>query len=155
MDIEQIYHRQVDSVYRVAMLYLKNPQDAEDATQTAFMKLMNKPVEFESEAHEKAWLIVTVSNVCKNQLSNWFKKKRTDFDAVAPLLQVENRETSDIMEQVLRLPDDLKTIIYMYYFEGYSVKEISHYLKLNESTLRSRMQKARELLRLELEDVHE
>lgn len=155
MDIEQIYHRQVDTVYRVAMLYLKNAPDAEDATQTTFIRLMDHPVEFESQDHERAWLIVTVSNLCKNQLSNWFKKKRTDFEAVAPILQTANPEYSGVLEQVVALPDDLKTIIYMYYYEGYSTKEISRYLNLNESTLRSRMQKARELLRLEMEDVHE
>lgn len=155
MDIEQIYQRQVDSVYRVAMMYLKNTQDAEDVTQTAFINLMNKPVEFESESHERAWLIVTVSNLCKNQLSHWYKKKRTDYEAVAPLLQTENPETSAVLEHVLNLPNEYKTIIYMYYYEGYSTKEISRYLNLNESTLRSRMQKARELLRLELEEVHE
>lgn len=155
MDIEQIYHRQVDSVYRVAMMYLKNQQDAEDATQTAFINLMKKPVEFESEAHEKAWLIVTVSNLCKNQLNHWYKKKRTDYEAIAPLLQTRDPESDQILEQVLNLPDDLKVIIYMYYYEGYSTREISRYLDLNESTLRSRMQKARELLRIEWEDVHE
>lgn len=155
MDIEQIYHRQVDTVYRVAMMYLKNPPDAEDMTQQAFINLMNKPVDFESESHERAWLIVTVSNLCKNQLSHWYKKKRTDFEDVAPLLSSHDPETNDVLDQVLKLPDDYKTIIYMYYYEGYSNKEISRYLNMNESTLRSRMQKARELLKIELEEVHE
>lgn len=155
MDIEQIYQRQVDSVYRVAMMYLKNQPDAEDVTQQAFINLMNKPVEFESPAHERAWLIVTVSNLCKNQLSHWYRKQRTDYEAVAPILQTSDPEISHVLEQVLNLPDEYKTIIYMYYYEGYSTKEISHYLKINESTLRSRMQKARQLLRLELEEVHD
>lgn len=155
MDIEQIYHRQVDTVYRVAMMYLKNRPDAEDMTQQAFINLMNKPVAFESESHERAWLIVTVSNLCKNQLSHWYKKKRTDFEDVAPLLSSEDPQTDHVLEQVLNLPDEYKTIIYMYYYEGYSTREISQYLELNESTLRSRMQKARELLKLKLEEVHE
>lgn len=152
MNIEQIYTRHVDTVYRVAMLYLKNAPDAEDATQNAFINLMKHPQDFASEEHEKAWLIVTVTNLCKNQLSNWFSKKRTDFEDVAATLHQE-QGTDEMLALVYALPEELKTIVYMYYYEGYSTREISHYMGLNESTLRSRMQKARELLKIQWEEA--
>lgn len=152
MNIEQIYERHVDTVYRVAMLYLNNAQDAEDATQNAFLSLIKHPQTFHSEEHEKAWLIVTVSNLCKNQLSHWFRKKRTDYEEVAPALS-DPAHNDEILPLVYALPEELKTIVYMYYYEGYSTREISQYLGLNESTLRSKMQKARTLLKLELEEA--
>lgn len=152
MNIEQIYERHVDTVYRVAMLYLNNVQDAEDATQNAFINLMQHPQVFHSTEHEKAWLIVTVTNICKNQLSNWFRKKRTDFEEVEPSLS-ERDANDEMLPLVYALPQELKTIVYMYYYEGYSTQEISQYLHLNESTLRSKMQKARTLLKLELEEA--
>lgn len=154
MNIEQIYERHVDTVYRVAMLYLNNPQDAEDATQNAFINLMKHPQTFTSEEHEKAWLIVTVTNLCKNQLSHWFRKKRTDFEVVAESMH-EHEERDELLPLVYALPEELKTIVYMYYYEGYSTREISQYLQLNESTLRSKMQKARAMLKLELEEADE
>ena len=69
----EIYHRQVDSVYRVCYSFMKNPTDAEDITQETFLKLLSKEITFENERHEKAWLIVTASNLCKDALRKWWR----------------------------------------------------------------------------------
>jgi len=74
IDIEDIYNRHVDTVYRVCFMFMKNKQETEDAVQTTFLKLMNSNIAFKDEAHEKAWLIVTASNVCKKQLKALVQK---------------------------------------------------------------------------------
>lgn len=83
-EIVQIYNRHVNTVYKICYMYLKNKYDAEDATQTVFIKLINYKKQFENEEHEKAWLIVTASNTCKNNLKYWRHKvtKMKSFDEV-------------------------------------------------------------------------
>lgn len=72
-DLEDIYQRHVDMLYRVAYSFMKNGADAEDMVQETFLRLMRSGTVFESAQHEKAWLIVTVSNLCKSALrSPWW-----------------------------------------------------------------------------------
>lgn len=70
-EITEIYERHFSMVYRVCFSYMKNPQDTNDMVQNTFMKLVEHGVEFENPEHEKAWLIVTASNLCKNHLRHW------------------------------------------------------------------------------------
>lgn len=80
-DIEDIYRRHVDTLYRVAYSFMKNGADAEDMVQEAFVRLLRSGMTFDSPQHEKAWLIVTVSNLCKSALrSPW--RRREDIDSL-------------------------------------------------------------------------
>lgn len=144
--VMEIYHRNVDTVYRISMLYLKNTQDAEDNVQATFTRLMETGKSFENDRHEQAWLVVTASNLCKNQLSNWYRKRRsdTDFEAFGAGWEPEDRS---LLLEVLALPPKYKTVVYLHYYEGYTTQEISRYLHINESTLRSQLVKGRKLLR--------
>lgn len=144
--IQEIYSRYIDMVYRVCFSYLKNSSDTEDAVQTTFLKLIDKSAEFKSQEHEKAWLIVTASNQCKDML----KSKSYGHDDIADYeykLETPPFEVDDTLNAVLDLPEKYKTIVYMYYYEGYKTKEIGHMLKIPHSTVRNHLQKARELLR--------
>ena len=76
-DIEAVFARQADAVYRLCFAYMKNPADAEDMTQSAFLQLIRKAPRFESERHEQAWMIRTASNLCRNALKHWWRKVET------------------------------------------------------------------------------
>lgn len=78
-EIAEIYARHVDTVYRVCFAYLKNSADTEDMVQSTFLKLIEYKGQFNDEEHEKAWLIVTSTNMCKNLLKHWWRK-RADID---------------------------------------------------------------------------
>ncbi|MEI3340247.1 MAG: sigma factor [Eubacterium sp.] len=78
MDIQTIYERQCSRVYRIAMLYLKNTSDAEDAVQNIFLKYMEKKPSFCDENHEKAWFITVTGNYCKDILRTFWRRK-VDF----------------------------------------------------------------------------
>ena len=65
-EVSEIYDRHVNSVYRVCVLYMKNQHDTEDMVQNTFIRLMRDNTKFESFEHEKAWLIRTATNLCKD-----------------------------------------------------------------------------------------
>ncbi len=153
IDIEDIYHRHVDTVYRVCFMFMKNRAEAEDAVQTTFINLMNSNVSFKDEAHEKAWLIVTASNICKNNLKHWFRSKRSDYDDYLNHLRHIDSYDFEVLEEVLSLPTKYKTVIYLYYYEGYSSVEISRTLGVKESTIRSWLYRGRKLLKKSLGGV--
>lgn len=153
MRFEEIYEANIDTVYRMCMMYLKNPHDAEEAAQEAFMRYLKYLPSFDNNEHAKRWLIVTSSNICKNMLkSSWFKKMIC-FEQVPEEYQKEEEDT--LLEEIMNLPHKYKTVIYLFYYEGYSSEEISTMLGVNHSTIRSNLHRARKMLKLKIEEVEE
>jgi RNA polymerase sigma-70 factor (ECF subfamily) len=162
--IEDVFERHHRTVYRVCMLYMKNPSDAEDMTQNTFLRLIdghgprrmsgssraneqNSYPLFESIEHEKAWLVRTAVNLCKNDLRS-FRRKAVPLPETLAAPEAGSGET---LALVLSLPKKYKTPLYLHYFEGYSAVEIAKMLKTREATVRSWLMRGRNLLRMELE----
>ena len=145
-EITEIYNRQVDTVYRICFSYMKNTQDTEDMVQETFLRLLSSGVGFVSEEHEKAWLIVTASNLCKDTLKKWWRRTE-DIDDPALGLQQPPFEIDEVLAAILKLPADQKCAVYMYYYEGYTTAEIAEHLNCPEATVRSRLSRARAQLR--------
>ena len=127
-EIAAIYERNVTTVYRVCVLFFReNLPDVEDAVQTTFLKMMHEPKRFRDPEHEKAWLIVTAGNICRDMLgSGWHK--RVDMDEKRMQQATVPFEIDETLQSVLELPDKLKTAIYMFYYEGYPAKEIADHM---------------------------
>lgn len=154
-DFKEIYRQHIDAVYRVCYGFMKNSADAEDAAQETFLKLLQTGSDkcFESTSHERAWLIVTASNICKNNLKSWRKQKREDVentDEMVPSYDKDKNEVNPVLEAVLSLPEKYKTVIYLYYYEEYSCSEISAAMGKKESTVRSILKRGRGLLEKKL-----
>jgi RNA polymerase sigma-70 factor (ECF subfamily) len=145
--VEAIFERHHKTVYRVCMLYLKNPADAEDITQSVFLRLLSKTPSFQSAEHEKAWLVRAAVNACKNDLRS-FRRRNVELP---PALAAPEAGTGEVLSMVLALPKKYKIPLYLHYFEGYSAVEIAKMLKIRETTVRSQLMRGRNLLRLELE----
>lgn len=147
---ERIYQEYFAAVYSVCFLYMKNQADACDMVQDTFLRLLQRDFNYEDEQKTKAWLIVTASNCCKSQLRKSWRKKQVAYDAS---IHDRGREESDnlILRMVEELEEKYRLPVYLYYFEGYCSAEIAAMLHINASTVRSRLAKARKLLRLELE----
>lgn len=141
----EVYYRQVDTVYRICYSFMKNRADTEDMVQETFLRLLSAKKEFENERHEKAWLIVTASNLCKDSLKKWWRKNENIEDYT--YLAQEAREEDGVLEAILALPSDYKEAVYMYYYEGYSTAEIARHMRCPESTVRSRLMRARKQLK--------
>lgn len=149
---QRVYRQHADAVYRVCYGFMKNSADAEDAVQEAFLKFLRTDQSFESESHERAWLIVTASNICKNLLKSWTRQKREDVENTEELLPACNdrEEISPVLEAVLSLPEKYKTVIYLYYYEEYSCREIASFMGKKESSIRSLLKRGRAVLEKKL-----
>ena len=148
-EITEIYNRQVDTVYRICFSFMKNTADTEDMVQETFLRLLGSGVGFVSEEHEKAWLIVTASNLCKDTLKKWWRKTE-NIDDPALGLQQPPFEIDGVLDAIMKLPADQKCAVYMYYYEGYSTAEIAGYLGCSQATVRSRLSRARKTLKRKL-----
>lgn len=148
-NLREIYDRNVDMLYHICLMYLKNEADAEDAVHNTFVKLIEKQQVFENELHEKNWLIKVASNISKNMLKHW-TRYNADLEEVKESGVCD--EYGEVLDAVSRLPDNLKVPVYLFYYHGYSSKEISDITGEKDSTVRNRLQKARKLLRDVLEE---
>ena len=136
-----------DMILRLAYTYMKNMPDAEDAVQEVFLKLLEKTPLFISAEHEKAWIIRVTVNICKNKLKSASARFTQPIeDAVIPVLDRYD-EGNDVLSAVMALPENYRTVIHLYYYEGYSTKEIAGILKKRESSIRSDLHRARAQLK--------
>lgn len=149
-EIEAIYTQHYQTVYRVCYAYMKNPMDTEDAVQETFFRLIRRQPVFASAEHEKAWLIRTAANICKDACK---RRRHDNLDAHPELQAAEAPDTGDVLQAVLTLPDKYKTVIYLYYYEGYNSAEIAEMLRKPKSTVRNHLHEARKILKERLGDV--
>lgn len=153
-EIDTIFERYCDTVYRLAYSYLKNTADAEDVVQDVFVKRMQCSKRFRDEEHEKAWLLRVTINRAKDLLKSHWVTRRDPEEKIHWGNSLEmDYEKKEILEQVLTLPEKCKVAVYLHYFEGYTSKEIGRILHCTESAVRMRLKKGRELLKMELEDL--
>lgn len=147
-NFEEVYNRQIDTVLKISVMYLKNIEDAEEATQETFIKFMRYKPEFEDAKHEKNWFIKTSANICKNMLkSSWFKKI-TCSDDLSHFYKEE--KDYEILQEILELPYKYKMSIYLFYYESYSTEEIAQMLDTKPATVRSNLHRGRKLLKISL-----
>ena len=148
---QKVYDSYMQDVYRLCFSYMKNKMDTEDAVQETFCRFYQAMESVKEEEHVKGWLLVTAGNVCKNILKHWWRKNRS---------WQENEETKgrydeyeiEMLELVLNLPVKYKTVVYLYYYEGCNSVQIAKLLKKPESTIRTHLQKAKKLLKQELNE---
>ena len=143
-ELTALYHRHVDTVWRICYSFMKNRADTEDMVQEAFLRAYFWDKHFRSEEHEKAWLIVTASNLCKDALKRAWRRDEPLEDHLE--LAASGRE-AQVLEAVLALPERYKTAVYLYYYEGYSLKEIASILDCPQATVRTRLARARKQLK--------
>ena len=151
LNIEELYRRHFDMVYRIGFSYLKNPSDTEDVTADVFAKLMHKNAVFQNAEHEKSWLIRATINACKDHLSHWWRS-RADIDDYENLQSGDLFHIDETLKAVMELPVRYKDVIYLYYYEGYTSVEIAEILRKPRSTIRNHLREARNILRGVLEN---
>lgn len=146
---ERIIREYADMIYRIALQNLKNTADAEDIFQDVCLTLLTKNAPLFDDVHIKNWLIRVTINKCKNFSKSLWQNKTEPLD-----LSRENPEaTSDsIPELVYSLPQKYRNIVYLYYYEEYTVPEIAEILGENKNTINSRLQRARKKLKEILEE---
>lgn len=141
--VEHIIDCHLDMMIRIAFQNTKSMHDAEDVVQEVLVKLCALKPSFQSEEHLKAWLIRAVINKCHDMhKSAW----RRCVELTDDIYELTNEE-SFMLGEVLKLPVKYRNVVYLYYYEGYSIKEISKLLDMNQNTLSSILQRARKQLK--------
>jgi RNA polymerase sigma-70 factor (ECF subfamily) len=148
---EVSYERYFNMVYQVCFSYLKNAADAEDAVADVFEKLLKHGLSFKNAEHEKAWLLRTAINHCKDVLKHWWRM-RANIDDYENLETADPYQGNELMKLILELPDRYKDVVYLYYYEGYSTVEIAKMLRKPKSTIRNHLHEARGILKGAIED---
>ncbi|WP_059171960.1 sigma-70 family RNA polymerase sigma factor [Bacillus sp. FJAT-27445] len=149
-----------NDVMRVAYIYLKNKQMAEDVTQDVFLRCFEKIDGFRYESSYKTWIIKITTNRCKDILKSW-QYRNIFISEVFNIKQFKqqlfkeptsNEEDEMISKQVMNLPIKLREVIILYYYQEFSISEISNLLNTNENTVKTRLFRAREKLKKALQE---
>lgn len=147
-ECQTLYEQYYTMVYRLSLLLLKNTQDAEDAAQTIFLKVIEKQPVFADEEHTRAWLLTVTRNYCRDVQRSFWHKKRTDMEHLPePSVEPFDRQESLLFEIFQTLPKKQREVVYLYYFEDYSIREIAKLLDRNESTVQSQLFAARKRMK--------
>lgn len=149
MELEEVIHEFGDMVYRLAYSYCRNKSDADDIFQEVFLKYMKKASAFESDDHQKAWLIRVTINCTKSELTSFWKRNVVEMKGEITFTDPDDLCLAEMLQQ---LPQKYRVVIHLYYYEGYSTDEISELLGKKPSTIRTQLTRARERLSLLIEE---
>ena len=147
--LERVIEDYSNTLYKICFVILKNEHDTRDVLQETFITYMTKCPEFRSSEHEKAWLIKVSQNKCREFLR--FHKKHAgipldEVDECFTITREMNVEDKDKLRLIWNLDYKLKSVVILYYFEGYSVKETAGILRISETAAKKRLQRARAVL---------
>ena len=137
------------TLYRVSMSMLKNESDCEDAVQTAILTAYEKLDTLKNEEFFKTWLVRILINVCNKQLNE--RKRFVDIQECMETAAATTEINIDVKMALKQLPLKIREVVVLYYMEDFSVKEIKAILNIPEGTVKSRLSKGRELLKLSLQ----
>lgn len=147
--VEHIIREYADMIYRIALQNLKNTTDAQDVFQEVCLSLLIKNAPLYDDVYIKHWLIRVTINKCKNlRKSVW----RTRTQELKPDSNSTCEQDNSALELVLSLPKNYRNVVYLYYFEKYTIIEIAKLLGKSQNTINSQLQRARKKLRKILED---
>ena len=147
--VERLVNTYSDLILRVSYTYLNSTHDAQDICQTVFLKLLTGNQQFRSPEHEKAWMIRTTINACKDLLGSAWRSRTCGMEACAEISAPEAEEGS-LLAAVNLLPEKYRMVIYLHYYEGYSAREIANILGENAATVGTRLFRGRKQLQIML-----
>lgn len=158
--IEQIMEIHTEQLFRIAYYYTKDLQIAEDIVQDVFIKFYHHQKQYEERGELKAFLARMTINKCQDYLKSWAYRKITFQEKLFSKQRTTNKdvliqkdEQSIIGEAILKLPIKQREPIMYFYFEEMPILEIAALLAVPESTVKSRLRRAKELLKMDLQDI--
>lgn len=154
-ELEEIYRRHYLMVYRLALAKCGGKKEnAEDVFGEVFfqlLKYLNKGKTFNDINHEKAWLIRVTLN-CSKVIFRTYSTENSARLTQEQFYAIMDNDTSDVYEAVMALPKKYRIVVHLFYYEGYSIKEIAEIIGINENTVKSRLSRARKMLKSDIED---
>jgi RNA polymerase sigma factor (sigma-70 family) len=144
-DISNAIEKYGDMVRRICFLGLRNNADAEDVFQEVFLQYFLNIDFFNNEQHQKAWLCRVAFNKCKDINKSYWRQKMISINNLE--IPCESAEQSNLITAVLQLPAKYKEVIYLHYYEGWTIPEIAEITRQNTNTVYSYLKRAKEKLR--------
>ena len=157
---EEIIDRYADMVYRLAVSQVRNRTDADDIFQEVFVRLVRHVKDLQDMEHAKAWLIRVTINCTKKHFGQYWNKNVFPIEETEEVPkreegfeQAEKKIDNPVMQAVAKLPPKYRGCVHLFYFEELSVKEIAEMTDQTESTVKSRLHRARKMLKEMLGDI--
>ena len=135
-----------DTILRISYSYLKQTCDAEDICQTVFLKYLTNDCTFDSIDHEKAWIIRTTINACKDYLKSAHFRRTVALDEAAAVAAPPVPDT-EVLDALKRLPEQYRISLYLFYYEEYSAREIAQVMGKSEANITQYLSRGRRKLR--------
>ena len=147
-DTKELFARYGDMIYRIAMSYRNSVPFAEDMVQEVFVRYLRKRPRFENREHEKAWFIRVAANCCKSTLSSaWFRRVCPLEEAGQMAAPLGSGEECVLYELLCTLPAKYRIVLYLRYYEEYSVGEIGEIMGVRPALVSTWLARGREKLK--------
>ena len=150
-EYKELIEKYADAIYRVALSYLRNKDDAEDIVQEVFMKFINNKRQFNDEIHKRNWLIRVAINLCYNEIRKR-RLRNKEIDRNNTYYELKSDKDNTIIEYLDKIEHKYKSVFTLYYFNDYKTKEISKILRITEMSVRTRLNRARKMLKKLIEE---
>ncbi|MBQ7505257.1 MAG: RNA polymerase sigma factor [Ruminococcus sp.] len=142
--INHIVNTYSDTILRISYQYTKSVYDAQDIAQDVFLAVMQKDISSLSEEKLKAYIIRATINKSNDFHRRRTRRKVVSLEDVEPVFTTEEQS---VLDEVNRLPEKYRNVIYLHYYEGYKVNEIADILGVKPSTVSSQLNRARAKLK--------
>ena len=142
---KELVSKYANMSFKIAYNYCQNKYDAEDVVQNTFLKLLQHKGDFADDEHTKRWLIRVTINEAKNMCTSFWRKRIVSLEESKSDAEFsfENGEESALYDAVMSLGEKYRIVVHLYYYEEYSVREISEILNIKETTIQTRLMRAR------------
>lgn len=144
-------------IFRIALAELKSHADAEDMVQEVFLRFLKYQPQFQNKEHEKAWIVRTTINLCRDFQRNKWNRSTVGIDGIpeAERKYMKNpfAQEDETIWEVLKLPERYRRVLYLFYYEDYSIREIAEALELPENTVKTNLRRGREALKKRLQEA--
>ena len=150
-EFTQLADKYKDRIYRLCYTYLRSASDCDDAVQETLIKLYLSGKSFKDDEHIRNWLFRVAVNECRHMLRS--RGRTIPLEEAAELAAPPEETKRRVYEAVRSLEPGYRVIVHLYYYENMQTKNIAALLKLNAATVRTRLKRAREQLKTQLNGV--
>ncbi len=152
LPVQEIVDKYKNNIYAAAFSICANAGDAEDVVQDTLLQYYMTHTNFDNEEHIRAWLLRVAINKALNIQRSFWHRHKVPLEDYMETLSFETPESRDLFAEVMKLPEKYRAVVHLFYYEDYSIREISQILKTSESNVKVRLSRARAMLKESLKE---
>ncbi len=152
LSVDDVFQKYGDRIFTAAFSVCRSRADADDVVQDTLIRYYSLNKDFESEPHLKAWLLRVAINRAKDVAASFWRRSTVEWESYMDQLVFEAPADSRLFEAVMGLPEKYRTVIHLFYYEGYAVEEIAGILRCPKGTVKSQLNRGRKLLKNMLQE---